>query len=124
MNNIAKIDDSTIAGQEKLILEQQLKYKKDMVAAIQSAHSELSDLYIGLINAKDEFEKIKKENIEEIRRYKYAISSEVKEICSDVKRITDSITKDKLADLSLFVDACEKLQALRSTGFFDSVRII
>jgi len=119
---MGQIDNKSVQEQQIQILEQQKKYADELRDTIKKSTDELTELYCGLIGAKAEFEKIKKENLDEIRRYKLAISTEANIICSDIKRITDSVPKEGMSNLGKFIDACERLQELRKDGFFDAIR--
>ena len=117
------ITRESVISQEISTLEQQLRYANEVRKKVSEATEELTKAYFGLINAKDEFDKIKKENIEEIRRYKYAISAETRDIEANIKIMSSAVSKERLEQLKAFADVCERLQSLRSAGFFSSVRI-
>ena len=120
---MSDITNELAITQEISTLEEQMRYANDLRANIAKATNELANGYIGLINAKDEFQRIKKDNIDEIRRYKFAISAEVKEVESDLKRLAGFVSKERLAQLKEFADVCERLELLRSAEFFSAVRI-
>ena len=121
---MSRFDQKDILDREVKILEQQEKYAAELRDSIRVATKELTDSYMGLIDAKNVFDGVKKANLEEVRLYKFAISAEAKEICADVKRISESVPKDGMTQLLQFVDACERIQSLRLAGFFDTFRIV
>lgn len=107
-------------AQEITMLEQQLRYAEELKEKLKSAQNELVSGYTGLINAHEEFDLIKKENIEEIRRYKFAISSEAKEIEASIKRINSCASTQQVQNINEFVKACEAIANLRTNGFFET----
>lgn len=121
---MAEIKSESVAALEISILEQQSKYANDLRESILKATDELRDSYLGLISAKEGFESIKKENLDEIRRFKHAISSEAKEICANVKLINDVIGKGDITKLLQFVEVCNRIRELRDSGFFDTVKFL
>ena len=109
-------------SQEITILEGQLAYAEEIKEKLKIAQTELIDLYRGLLNAHDEFNVIKKENIEEIRRYKFSVSSEAKEIEASIKRINCTATVQQVQNINDFVKCCESLDLLRRSGFFNAFK--
>lgn len=114
------VTNEAIISQEISALEQQIRYVNEMKSKLKEAKEGLANSYLGIIVAKEEFERTKKQNLEEVRSYKFATSTELKEIQSNFKFMTDGLTKEKIDNLTKFVAACEDLQELRAKGFFDA----
>ena len=114
------VTNEMIISQEISALEQQIRYVNEMKSKLKEAKEDLANSYLGIIIAKEEFERTKKQNLEEVRSYKFATATELKEIQSNFKFMTDGLTKEKIDNLTKFVSACEDLQELRAKGFFDS----
>ena len=110
-------------SQELSSLEEQMRYANDLKAKIAEATLDLKKSYLGLISAKDEFYLIKKENIEEIRSYKFAVASEAQQIESAIKKMSSAVSHERVNQLKEFVEICERMQALRANGFFAAVSI-
>lgn len=110
--------------QEISALEQQMIYANELKKKIKEATDELSLSYLALIDTKSVFEKIKKQNLEEIRLYRHSVSSESKALSSDVNIAVKSITPEKLNQLKDLADICERLNSIRASGLFDTLKII
>ena len=117
-----KITHDQVVSQELSSLEQQLRYAREVREAVRKAKDELEKDYSGLILAKEIFEGVKKENLEEIRRYKFSIAAELKEIKAAMSEISTLASPERVKQLREFSDACDRLNQLRTAGFFDSVR--
>jgi hypothetical protein len=99
--------------------EMQLKYLEEMKAKVDIAKTELEQSYISVIDCKSLFQEFKKENIEEIRSYKFSINSEVVSIKNSMKSLLQEASDIGLSDMKDFVGICERLNSLQKDGFFD-----
>jgi hypothetical protein len=77
----------------------------------------LQAAYSGVIAAKHVFEEIKKENIEELRLFRQTIVRECAEVGSAMKHMKLSFEGKALSDLREYVGLCERIKALRDSGF-------
>ena len=76
-------------SQEISSYEVQLNDLEILKKKVKESVDELASSYCGIINAKENFEFVKKQNIEELRLYKFAIKAECDEIEKRMKQITD-----------------------------------
>jgi hypothetical protein len=106
-----------IAG-EISAYEHQLEVINTLKLKIKEGTNELKASYKAVIDSKSIFQEIKKQNIEEIRQYKFAIASECKEIKTQADAITSAFSKDRISSLKEFADVCERISKLENDGFF------
>lgn len=118
---MSKITNEAAMSQEISSLEQQMRYAHDLKEKIKEATEHLENGYLGLIDAKKTFETIKKENLEEIRRYKLSISMEIKEISASMQALNSMASPGSLSSLREFVSLSERLKSLTDSGFVESV---
>jgi prefoldin subunit 5 len=109
--------------QEISVLEQQLSVVETLKAKVKETTEELAQSYIGIINAKEEFQKIKKQNLEELRTYKLAVSTECREIKIQIETINKLAREVSSSEIKTFVESCERLARLDAEGFFSRIRI-
>ena len=103
--------------------EKALEAINQLKVKVKEGREELGKAYLGIIEAKKEFENVKKQNIEEIRQYRFAISVECKEISNQVEAIKNISTAVHANELRSFVESCERLNALSQSGFFDKLQM-
>lgn len=103
---------SEISAYEDL-LAKSLQLKERVVETTDA----LQAAYSGVIAAKHVFEEIKKENIEELRLFRQTIVRECGEVSSTVKHMRSSLDGKSLSDLREYVELCERMKALRDSGF-------
>ena len=112
------INQEMYVSQEISNLESMLAQANKLRAYVLEATEQLNGAYVGLINTKEEFEKIKKANIDEVRGYKYAVVTECKEVSAGIKNMLAAATAADVARLEQFAGICERLNALHADGFF------
>lgn len=103
--------------------EQALESINELKKKVRDGKEELVASYKGVIEAKSVFEGIKKQNIEEIRQYKFAIAAECKEISAQVSAIKVISEAAQASELRSFVESCERLNILSQSGFFSRFKI-
>lgn len=102
-----------IISQEISSYEEMLKKASILRDKVDEAKRELYKSYLGIVEAKNEFERIKKENIEEIRLYRQTIQREA----ADIEKAMSSITKARTSELKEYLEICNGLNALKASGF-------
>jgi len=117
--NVLGFTQESAIAYEITSLEKQMSYAEEMKDHLKRARKELADGYSGVLDSHDQFLKIRKENIEELRRYKFSIVAEAKEIETSIRKVSQHMTPQLVAQLSEFANACEKLESLRIDGFFE-----
>lgn len=101
------------------------KQSKPTVKEAQDAREIVNTLLSGMGGDIEDFKKISNQYIADIRAVRMAVATEVSQIIqplSDIRKFFLAHDhKDEVARLKEFVDLCERLQALKSTGFLDTV---
>lgn len=106
------------AEQELSRYEEKLVYLEAMKEKVRVAKDELEASYIGIVNVKASFERVKKENIEELRRYKLAVAQEAKEIGTAFAHIAAMQSKLSQKDLEALHQTLSSLSTLAQSGVF------
>jgi hypothetical protein len=101
------------------------KQSKPTVKEAQDAREIVNTLLSGMGGDIEDFKKTSNQYITDIRAVRMAVATEVSQIIqplSDIRKFFLAHDhKDEVARLKEFVDLCERLQALKSTGFLDTV---
>ncbi|MDT3718468.1 hypothetical protein [Pseudomonas oryzihabitans] len=97
--------------------EAMLARKVEIRKALDVAISELTQAYTNIVGAKQIFEEVKRENIEELRLYRQTIRREASEIAQASNEIRNALKGSTIADLREFVSLCERMSALKEKGF-------
>jgi hypothetical protein len=111
-------------NQEISTYEVQLNEIEVLKKKVADATQDLTNSYFGIINAKEKFEFVKKQNIEELRLYKFAIKAECDEISKQIINISEISKKFNLKDLENFAKACATLDEFYKNGLFDKFKSI
>lgn len=117
-----EITDKNHVEQEISAYETQLAYLNEMKQKVDQMVDELSDSYGRVINAKAMFEQIKKENIEELRTYKYAITKESKEIQEAMQCIRKAVDQVPIAEIQKVTTALTALSEVVDTKVMKALR--
>ena len=101
------------------------KETRPIVREAQDARAVVTELLHGIHGEMEKFHKDTKRYFEEIRQVRFAIVKETNEIIEPLKDVRKffmgSEYKEEQARLREFVELCERLNALKQSGFLDSV---
>lgn len=118
------ISNQNIINQEISSYEVQLNDLEILKIKVKEATDELTAAYFGVINAKENFGFVKKQNIEELRLYKFAIKSECDEISKQIISISEMSKKFNLKELADFASACAVIDGFYKAGLFDKFKAV
>ncbi len=111
-----------------LVLEQvraMPKQNRPYVNEAQEAHQTSSELYNGMARAFEGFKKDTTSRIAEMRGIKLALVGEVRQMLDGLKDVRsfflDVRHDEEVKRLKEFIDLCERLKALKESGFLDTV---
>jgi hypothetical protein len=118
------INRDVFVEQEISTYEMKLRTLNELKDAVDKATKDLEASYLGIVRAKNVFMDIKKENLDELRRYKLAVETECKEIGRYMDLVRTLVKSDEIKNIHEFAAACERLNALQKDGFFNRVGFI
>jgi hypothetical protein len=125
INGQQMIDTDEVAA---LICAEIAKLPKETrpnVKAAEDAREIIRELTIGIGSEMEKFRADSKRYLEDIRNTRFAVVTETSQMTGALKEIRQffigSDYKEEIARLKEFVELCEKLNALKDSGFLDNV---
>ncbi|WP_047528603.1 hypothetical protein [Pseudomonas sp. 11/12A] len=97
--------------------EEMLKKSIQLKEQVDQTVESLAASYSNVIGSKAIFEEIKKENIEELRVFRQAVTRETAEITQAIKQLKSNLDAKSLSELREYVALCERLKTLQDAGF-------
>ena len=102
-----------------------VKETNPAVKAAEDARLTIDTLLTGVGEEIKKFDDATKHYIESVRQTRFAVVSETAQMIEPLKEVRQFFLgndyKDQIAHLREFVDLCERLNALKMSGFLDSV---
>ena len=128
MVKLAEIPHEAESEQERIAfvsnnhaIERAVLNNKEILSLLETTKDAVTDQCISIIDDMGSVFKTKAESISELRAWRKTIEQESKHIEFAIKRITDSLSKDKISALSEFVSLIERLNQIEPNAVIDRI---